>query len=336
MSERVVIIGDGAMATVCARVLAGNGHRVRMWSAFPDYAEHLRRTRDNARYLPGGTLPDSVEVTAADGEAFDGVTLAVSAVPTEYLRDVWRRLQPHWPGSIAVCSVTKGIENGTLLRPTQVLADVLTGSADGPLPVAALSGPSIARELVAGLPATVVAASADAVLAERVQHMYSCTYLRVYTNPDPIGVELAAAAKNVIAIAAGLLDGMDAGDNAKAALVARGLAEIARLGVAAGGLPETFSGLAGLGDLVTTCISPHGRNRSFGEAVGRGQSPDDAVSGTSSVVEGIATTRSVLDLARRHKVEMPISRAVYRIIFEGQAPKDAVAGLMARELKAEV
>jgi glycerol-3-phosphate dehydrogenase (NAD(P)+) len=331
MAETVAIIGDGAMGTVCAIMLAENGHAVRLWSAFADAASRLRRDRENRAFLPGFHLPDAVEVTGDDAAALDGAALAISAVPTQFMRGAWQRLARYCSADLPICSVAKGIENGTLLRPTQVLQDVL-GAARG---VAALSGPSIAPEVAHRLPATVVVAAGDAALAQRVQRLISRPYFRAYTNDDLLGVELAGATKNVIAIAAGVLDGLRAGDNAKAALVSRGLSEITRLGLAMGALPETFAGLAGVGDLITTCTSPLGRNRSFGEAVGAGATVQQALAATNGVVEGVATTRSVVELAARHRVEMPITQAVHDVIFQGCSVAQAIAGLMTRPLRAE-
>jgi glycerol-3-phosphate dehydrogenase (NAD(P)+) len=230
-------------------------------------------------------------------------------------------------------SVTKGIENNTILTPTQILTDVLgnTGAS-----LAALSGPTIADELARKLPATACAASADAALAENIQQTFSVPWFRIYTNIDVVGVELAGAMKNIIAIAAGIIDGVGAGDNAKAALLCRGLAEITRLGVAMGARPQTFIGVTGLGDLVTTCISPKSRNRSFGERVGQGQSPQTARTATPSVIEGIDTCKSIVEgLLPRYKVEMPITESVYDCIFKNKPVKTAIADLMTRRLKSE-
>lgn len=260
-----------------------------------------------------------------------GADLLVSAVPCQYMRGVWRRLKPHAPADIPVVSVAKGIENETLLRPTQIIADVL-GNGRG---LAALSGPTIADELARRLPATACAAAEDEALARRIQQTFTCPWLRVYTNTDLVGVELAGAMKNVIAIAAGIIDGVGAGDNAKAALLARGLAEIMRLGLAMGAQANTFAGLTGLGDLVTTCISPTGRNRSFGERIGRGQTVEQAQGATDSVVEGVMTCKSVMALARQYGVEMPITEAVYGVLFEGKSVQTAIEELMRRRLKAE-
>jgi glycerol-3-phosphate dehydrogenase (NAD(P)+) len=331
-AEKLCVIGDGGMGTICAIMLAENGHDVVLWSAFADQARLVAANRENKRFLPGAKLPDEVRVTADDAEAFAGVSLAISAVPAQFIRGVWRRLGARCPADLPICSVAKGIENHTLLRPTEVLADCLGGPGRA---LAALSGPSIAPELARRLPATVVVAATQPGLAARVQALISRPYFRVYTNPDLPGVEIAGATKNVIAIAAGILDGMKAGDNAKAALVSRGLSEITRLGVAMGALPDTFAGLAGMGDLVTTCISPVGRNRCLGEAIGRGLSVGEAIAAAHGVVEGVATTASVTELAKRHGAAMPITSAIYDVLFNNVAPRNAIRDLMARPLKAE-
>jgi glycerol-3-phosphate dehydrogenase (NAD(P)+) len=237
---------------------------------------------------------------------------------------------------VPVVSVAKGIENETLLRPTQIIADCLGGGVAGRCPpLVALSGPNIAAEIAKYLPATAVAASEDAGLATRVQSVFATQWFRVYTNTDVIGVELAGATKNVIAIAAGILDGLAAGNNAKSALVTRGLVEITRLGVAMGARQETFQGLAGLGDLITTCVSPEGRNRTVGERIGKGQKLADVLARMDSVAEGVPTTRSVTQLARRFDVEMPITEAVHAVLFDGKDVIHALTDLMTREPKPE-
>jgi glycerol-3-phosphate dehydrogenase (NAD(P)+) len=261
--------------------------------------------------------------------------LLVSAVPCQFMRSVWTRLKKHTPEKIPICSVAKGIENKTLMCPTQIIADVLSDAK--PRSLAALSGPTIADELARKLPATVCAASADKQLAEQIQLTFSTPSFRIYTNTDIVGVELAGAVKNIIAIAAGIIDGINAGDNAKAAVLCRGLAEISRLGAAMGATPQTFSGLTGLGDLVTTCISKRSRNRSFGERVGRGLTPLNAKSATESVIEGIATCKAVVEgLLPKYKVEMPITQAVYDILFKNKPVQDAITDLMTRRLKSEL
>lgn len=324
------MIGDGQMATVCAVMLAQKGVHVRMWGVRREQIEALKTTRENKLYLPDVRIPERVSFTTDAAAAFRGAELAVSAIPCQFMRGVWEQLRLAYPAGLPICSVAKGIENETLLRPTQIVTDVV-----GPTRVCALSGPSIAVELARCMPATVVSASEDADLARTVQETFSTQWFRVYTNDDLLGVELAGATKNVIAIAAGILDGLRAGDNAKAALLARGLAEITRLGAALGARKDTFSGLAGMGDLVTTCVSPHGRNRMAGEQIGRGKNADEVIAATPSVIEGIPTTRSVVELARRHGVEMPITEAVHAVLFEGKDVLTTLSELMARRLKGE-
>jgi len=340
----VTILGDGAMATVCSILLAQGGPAITMWGAFEESIERLIQNRENQRLLPGTKIPPCVRLTANDAEAFEGCTLILSAIPTQYMRGVWNRLKPFAPSGVPVVSVAKGIENQTLLRPTQIIADVLGGRVlrqgqwTGPecdRSLLALSGPNIAAEIARYLPATAVAASADASLAQRVQHAFSTQWFRVYTNRDVIGVELAGATKNVIAIAAGALDGLGAGNNAKAALVTRGLVEITRLGVAMGACEQTFQGLAGLGDLITTCVSPEGRNRRVGEQVGKGRKLKEVLAEMDSVAEGVPTTRSVVELAKRFNVEMPITQAAYEVLFEAKDPIAALSDLMTRDPKPE-
>lgn len=328
--DHVCIIGDGQMATVCGLLLAERGVSSRMWSVFADHIEVLRGARENRRYLPGIKLPPAMSFTSDARQAFDGAGLIVSAVPCQFIRSVWQRLAADAPRDCLVVSVSKGIENETLKRPTQIVTEVL-----GERSLAALSGPTIAVELAKRLPATAVAAAAERDVAELVQQTFSTSWFRIYTNTDVLGVELAGAMKNVIALAAGIIDGLKAGDNAKAALLSRGLVEITRLGVAMGAKRETFAGLAGLGDLVTTCISPLGRNRSAGEAIGKGRRMADVIAATPSVIEGIPTARSVVELARRLGVSMPITEAVHSVLFEEKDVIVALSELMSRDLKGE-
>lgn len=357
--ENIAIIGDGGMGTVLGMLLCEKADglaaqaecahepgeavlRAKIWGYDKGELEEIERAGENKKFLPGYKIPQSLVFEAEDSKIMAGADLIVSAVPCQFMRSVWTRLAGHVSAGAAIVSVAKGIENGTLLRPTQILAEVLGleaggGDQSGGTKLAVLSGPTIADELARKLPATACVASDDSEVAEKIQHTFSdgVPWLRVYTNPDALGVELAGAMKNVIAIAAGLIDGTGLGDNAKAALLTRGLAEITRLGIAMGAQPQTFAGLAGLGDLVTTCISPSGRNRSFGERIGRGQTVQEAKEATESVVEGIATCESVVALAERYKVEMPITRAIYEVLFKNKPLKQAVADLMHRELKAE-
>jgi glycerol-3-phosphate dehydrogenase (NAD(P)+) len=336
--ERACIIGDGQMALVVADALHARGLHTRIWSPFGEDAQSLRITRSSPR-LDGFRLAEEVEVTADDREAFSGATLIVSAIPTQFLRGVWQRLrQPAQTAladsGLAIVSVTKGFEIGTGLRPTQIITEALALAAtDDRLCV--LSGPSVAAELARRLPASLVIAAPSQALARRVQDLFRVPWLRVYRLDDVIGVEVAGAAKNVIALAAGMIDGLGAGANAKSALLARGLAEIARLGQAMGGRIETFFGVAGVGDLATTCFSPEGRNRTCGERLGRGEKLDDVLRSMRSVVEGVSTAQSLVDLAGRMNIEMPITQAVHAILSQELSPADAIRGLMEREPKAE-
>lgn len=339
---RVTILGCGQMGLVCAEMLRGAKRagmvEVTMWGHSGAEVAELSQLRTSKR-LPEFVLDDSVRVALTDEQAMEGADLIVSAVPTQHIRGAWERLRGSVPGGVGgagVVSVAKGIENGTLLRPTRVIADVLGDDPDGkPRRFGCLSGPTIATELARCLPATMIAASEEAGFAEELQRLFTTSWMRIYTNSDLLGVELAGAMKNVIAIAAGVLDGMQAGSNAKSALLARGLAEITRLGTAMGADSATFFGIAGVGDLATTCFSPDGRNRSCGEALGKGESLEAYLARTDSVVEGVATTRSVMELAEKYRVEMPIGSAVQRVLFEGLDPLEAIAGLMSREMRDE-
>lgn len=331
MFEKIAIIGDGGMGSICAMLLCEKGLGVSMWGYGADQLAEIEAARENVRFLPGHKLPETLIFESRDDKAMASARLIVSAVPCQFMRPIWQRLKAHVPAKVPIVSVTKGIENTTLLRPSEILTDVLgPGHA-----IAALSGPTIADEVAGKMPATASVASTDTALAKKVQEAFTTPYFRVYTNDDILGVELAGAMKNVIAIAAGVIDGIGAGDNAKAALVSRGLAEIKRLGLAMGAKEKTFAGLSGLGDLVTTCISPKGRNRSFGERIGKGLTAAEAVAATDSVVEGVTTAESVLALAKRYNIEMPITEAVHSVVVEGKSVQTAIHDLMTRQLKAE-
>jgi len=335
------------MGTVLGMLLVNKGIAARIWGYDRQQLEETATNRENRKFLSGYKLPKELEFEHDDKRIMSGVDLIVSAVPCQFMRSVWTRLKDYVPQGVPIVSVAKGIENETLLRPTEILAEILhsecgvqrsaTQNAERSGRLAVLSGPTIADELARKLPATACVASRNEALAKKIQHTFSdnVTWFRVYTNTDIVGVELAGAMKNVIAIAAGIIDGAGAGDNAKAALLSRGLAEIQRLGITMGARPQTFSGLTGLGDLVTTCISPTGRNRSFGERIGEGQTIEQARGANESVVEGIATCESVIALAERYKVEMPITQAVYKVLFENKPVQIAITDLMTRRLKAE-
>lgn len=324
-----MIVGDGQMALVLADLLVWRGFEVTILSPFEREAARLAASRESPR-LPGFRLHASVRVTA-DTAALSDATLVLCAIPTQFIRETFTRLRSSVPAGVPVVSIAKGIEVGTFRLPCDILAEVLGPNA----PVAALSGPSIAAELARRLPAVLVAASADGTLAARIARVFTSDWTRIYQSSDLIGVEVAGACKNVIAIAAGVADGMGLGVNAKSALLARGLAEIARIGVALGGKLETFFGVAGIGDLSTTCFAPEGRNRSFGERLARGRGVDQALADTTSVVEGVPTARAVVRIARERGIEAPICEAVEAMIFDGLAPRDALAQLMRRETTSE-
>ncbi|WP_406695697.1 NAD(P)H-dependent glycerol-3-phosphate dehydrogenase [Singulisphaera sp. Ch08] len=330
MMKRVAILGAGGMGTALALLFAKTARSVQLWARDPEQAAELGRTRENARHLPGAKLPGNVEVTPNACDATGGANLIVMAIPSAFLRGTLEGLVERIPPGIPVLSVVKGIENTTLARPSQIVTEVL-----GPRPIAVLSGPSHAEELARDLPASVVVAGAEEALNREIQDSLNQGTFRVYTNPDLIGVELAGALKNILGIAAGVCDGLGFGDNAKAALLTRGLVEISRFGVALGGEFSTFFGLAGVGDMVTTCYSPFGRNRSVGERIGRGERLEEILASMVNVAEGVPTTRSVHDLARKRGVEMPITDELYRVLFEGKSPHAAVTDLMIREPKVE-
>ena len=331
--QKVAVIGAGSWGTALSISLASEGHTVCLWVRRPEPAEAISRTRHNPSYLPDAIIPDAVNVTADIEDAVTGADFWVFATPSHALREAAEHLARHVHPDLIVVSVAKGIENGTLFTSTQVLADVLTDLTPGQIGV--LYGPSHAEEVAAGVPTAVVAASEKPEIAQAIQDLFMTSRLRVYVNSDVIGVEISGSVKNVMAIAAGISEGVGYGDNAKAALITRGIAEIRRLGMAVGANPTTFSGLAGIGDLVVTCMSKHSRNRYLGEQIGRGKTLDQVLSEMQMVAEGVRTTQSVRELARRHGIEMPITEAVYEILFEGKRPVEAVDDLMNRAAKDE-
>jgi glycerol-3-phosphate dehydrogenase (NAD(P)+) len=329
----LAIIGGGAWGTALATVLADRHTGIRLWVFEADLAGEMERTRENAAYLPGVRIPDGVRITSSLETALPGSSLVIFVVPSHVFRTVLESACPHiGPGTILV-SATKGIEVRSLSSMSRIMGELLPTEQHRALAV--LSGPSFANEVAARRPTAVVAAAREGRVARRVQQAVSAETLRVYAGVDPVGVELGGAIKNVIAIAAGVVDGLALGLNARAALITRGLAEMTRLGVAMGARPQTFAGLAGMGDLILTCTGDLSRNRSLGLALARGASLESRLATSRTVAEGVNTCRSVVALAERHAVEMPISRAVHRLLFEGQDPREAVVELMARELRFE-
>jgi glycerol-3-phosphate dehydrogenase (NAD(P)+) len=329
---RIAVIGAGSWGTAVAG-MTGARHSVALWARRPDLAEAIDQHHANPDYLPDFPLPDSVTGTSDLAEAVSGAEVIVMAVPSHGYRRVLSEASHHLDPGAPIVSLTKGIEQDTMLRMTEVTAEETTTD---PSIVGVLTGPNLAREIAAGQPAAAVVAVPDAEVALVLQDLFMAPTFRVYTNPDVVGCESAGALKNVMAIAAGAAHGLGYGDNSKAALVTRALAELTRLGVALGGTPLTFAGLAGMGDLVATCFSDKSRNRTVGVELGRGRSLDDIVTEMRMVAEGVKTTRAVLALAERHGLEMPIAAAVGAVLYEGRSPAEMVHGLMTRSAKPEL
>ncbi|MCH8882088.1 MAG: NAD(P)-dependent glycerol-3-phosphate dehydrogenase [SAR324 cluster bacterium] len=328
-----LVLGGGTWGVTLAWLLTGNGHLARVWEFDPQVVAELDRTRRHPR-LPHLELPGTLSITGDMAEGLAGAEAIVCAVPAAHVRETCETLASAGYGDrwFVICS--KGIEQGTHALLSDVVAETLGSAADGRIGV--LSGPSHAEEVSRGVPTAVTATAPDLALAERIRDWFMAPRFRVYTQTDMVGVELAAALKNVIAIACGIGDGLGFGDNSKAALMTRGLSEIVRLGVAMGAKQETFFGLAGIGDLAVTCMSRHSRNRNFGAFMGEGATAAEALDKVGMVVEGYFTVRAAVELARMHEVEMPISEAVAAIVFEGVKPAEAVSALMMREAKSEM
>jgi len=329
MSDRVAVIGAGSWGTAVGSII-GASHPAALWVRSPELAASMAQTRQNEKYLPGVPMPDGLAVTSSLAEALDGAAIVFMAVPSHGFRAVLTEMQPLAGGIDAVVSLAKGIEMGTNLRMSQVVAEVLPG-----LPAGVLTGPNLAREVAEGHPAACVVALNDEALASRVQGLVHTRTFRTYMGTDVVGCEIAGATKNVMAIAAGIGDGLGLGDNTRAVLITRGLAELGRLGVALGGKVLTFGGLAGVGDLVATCASPQSRNRTVGFALGEGRSLEEIVGGMHMVAEGIKSAGPLVGLARAQGVEMPIAEQVQAIV-EGQcSPADALMNLMRRPSRPE-
>lgn len=331
-SKIVAVMGAGSWGVTLARLLAENGNDVRLWCYLPEEYEMLRETRERRDLLPGVVLPREVEISDDAAGVAAGAEVVFFVVPSFGVRSTAKLIREACDGSQLAVSAAKGLEEGTYSCMTEVLAEELAGKARG---YVSFSGPSHAEEVSRRVPTTVVAACREEELAREVQEITIAPYLRVYTNNDVVGVEYGAALKNVIAIAAGTVDGLGYGDNTKAALLTRGLVEISRLGVARGAKPSTFAGLSGLGDLVVTCTSRHSRNRYVGEELGRGRRLDDILASMKMVAEGVRTTKAAYELAQKAGVDMPITAEMHAVMFEGKDPRVAVFDLMAREPKAE-
>ena len=329
---RIAVLSDGAWGTALALNLVANGHEVTQWGPFPDYLDEMARTRENARFLPGVKLPQELHFEPEMGKAVNGRELLLLATPTQYLRSVLKQLQPFLePERQLLVNVAKGIEVESWLRISEMVAEVL-----GRTRYAVLSGPSHAEEVSRRVPTAVVAASENSADAELVQRIFLNDNFRVYTSADVVGVELGGALKNVMAIAAGIIDGMKLGDNPKAAMMTRGISEMGRLGELLGGKAQTFSGLSGIGDLIVTCTSGHSRNRHVGEELGRGKKLPEILQSMGMVVaEGVPTARGAYTLARKTGAETPIIDEIYAVLYEGRDVPTAIRNLMSRTAKPE-
>lgn len=331
--KNLAIIGAGAWGTALAIVLAPRFSSIRLWVYEGDLAVRMKHSRENDLYLPGCPLPASVEPVSDLAAALEGADAVLSVVPSHLVRESYQRMLPFLSESMVFVSATKGLENHTLLRMSEVIREVLQPNFKPR--VAVISGPSFAGEVARSEPTALVVASADANVAGSIQAAFSGPTFRLYTSSDTIGVELGGSVKNVVAIGAGVLHGLGLGNNAMAALITRGLAEVTRLAVAMGGRVQTMAGLAGLGDLVLTCTGDLSRNRAVGMGLAHGRKLDEIIRSMKTVAEGIKTTNAVVDLAKRHSVEMPISAQMFQVLHFGHAPREAIQRLMERSLKGE-
>jgi glycerol-3-phosphate dehydrogenase (NAD(P)+) len=330
---KVAVVGAGSWGTAFATITAEKGVETVLWARRPDLADEINTRHQNASYLSGFDLPPSLTATPDPEKALHGAGVVVMAVPSHAFRQVFRAVAPLLEAEAPVVSLTKGIEQDSLKRMTEVLAE----EADlGPDRLAVVSGPNLAKEVAGRMPSASVLACADEDTAGALQSLFMAPFFRVYTNPDVVGCELCGAVKNVIAIAAGIADGMGFGDNSRASLITRGLAEMTRLGTGLGANPLTFAGLAGMGDLVATCISKLSRNRGVGEQLGHGRRLDDIVGEMQMVAEGVKTSRAILALAERTGVEVPLCEHVVKVLYEGVTPADMVLWLMLRSAKPEL
>lgn len=327
---KIAVIGDGGWGTANALLLASHGHDVTVWGAFPDYVEEVRKTRQNVRYLPGVSIPSSLGWTADREEAVNGAELVVLAMPSGFYADVCESFKGIIGKDTLVVSLTKGLCEKTHSRMSIIAAKVL-----GVDNVVVLSGPTHAEEVSRGIPTAIVAASENPVAAQTVQNIWNSPTFRVYTSDDPLGVEFGGAVKNVLAVAVGCSDGLGFGDNTRAALITRGLAEMTRFAVACGAKERTVAGLSGIGDLIVTCTSRHSRNRAVGERMGRGESIGEITSSMHQIAEGVRNSAACRAFAAELGVEMPITEVVYRVCYEGLPVKEAIGALMNRAVKSE-
>lgn len=328
---KVTVLGAGSWGTALALLLNNNGHEVAIWSILPDEIENLKAERENKRCLPGVLIPERISFTADGKEAVCGKDVLIMAVASPYIRSTSHALREFVENGQIIVNVAKGIEESTLMTLTEVISDEIPQAN-----VTVLSGPSHAEEVGRGIPTSCVVGAKDKKTAEFLQNVFMSEVFRVYTSPDIMGIELGGALKNVIALAAGIADGIGYGDNTKAALVTRGIYEISKLGMAMGGKAETFNGLTGIGDLIVTCASMHSRNRRAGILIGQGKSYEEAMKEVNMVVEGVYAAKAAVKLAEKYQVDLPIAEQVNKVLFEGKKPAEAVKELMLRDKKIEI
>lgn len=327
--KKIAVIGAGAWGTTLSLLLAEKGHAVTLWVYEKDLAQEMKKVRENKIFLPGFKLPQNIEVTS-QAEQTQGAEIFMFAVPTQFLRSVAGHFKKVVKPQTILVSASKGIEDQTLKLPLQILEEEL-----GPQKLVALSGPNLSAEIVRGLPAASVAASTNPEVAKTIQELLMLPHFRVYVNTDPLGAQLGGALKNIIAIAAGISDGLELGNNAKAGLIIRGIAEISRLGIALGADPKTFAGLSGMGDLITTCSSKLSRNHGVGEALARGKKLKEILAKMKHVAEGVSTAKAALALGNKYQVQLPITQEVYQVLFQNKDPKQSIIDLMTRSATSE-
>ena len=328
---KISVLGDGGWGTTLAILLSSKSYVVTLWGAFENYTKAMAKNRLNSKFLPGIRIPRKIEITSDLKKAIFCKDIIVLAIPSQYTRNILKKIKGNFSKNTIFLSVTKGIEIKSLKRISEIINSEL-----GSVKLAVLSGPTIAGEVAKGIPTAAVIASSNKKVRKLLQTIFNTERFRVYTNPDVIGVELGGSLKNVIAIACGVSDGLGFGSNTKAAILARGLAEISRLGKKMGATLETFSGISGLGDLVTTCISKQSRNRFVGEQIGKGKTLKEIYKNMQMVAEGVPTAKSAFALSKKYKVDMPITKEVYKLLYQGKTPSKAVNDLMTRKSKEEI
>ncbi|MCK5706772.1 MAG: NAD(P)-dependent glycerol-3-phosphate dehydrogenase [Candidatus Aureabacteria bacterium] len=331
-SRHITVLGDGGWGTALSLVLNGKGHKVTLWGAFKENIQKISEKKENSTFLPGVHVPVNINLTTNMGKALKNAEIVIISVPSHVFRLVCKKYKRYHKEKHIIVSVAKGLESKTLLRMSEVIEDTIGSHAD----VVALSGPSHAEEVARGIPTAIVASSKNPKLAAFIEEVFTTNHFKVYTNPDLIGVELGGTLKNIIAITAGIVDGLKLGANTKAAVLTRGLVEISRLGVRMGANPLTFSGLSGIGDLITTGLSPFSRNRTLGERIGKGENLEAIIASTPKVAEGVNTIKAALTLAKKYNVAMPITEELYKVLKRKESPKKLLSNIFSRDSSSEL